>query len=146
MLDAAVTGKIPVWVAVDIAKTDTLEMQRELLKAYEEKQLDYKSLKYVKGLIESRRLIGKQRGGRTSGIKPKTSVESMVNAYRKESQRQKLMIKKAKVCDAKLSFIVTAFNKLLADENFCTLLRAEAMATMPKYLSVKLEPSTRIAA
>ena len=146
LLDAAVTGKIPVWVAVDIAKTDTLEMQRELLKAYEEKQLDYKSLKYVKGLIESRRLIGKQRGGKASGTKPKTSVESMVNSYRKESQRQKLMIKKAKVCDAKLSFIVTAFNKLLVDENFCTLLRAEAMATMPKYLSVKLEPSTRIAA
>jgi hypothetical protein len=32
-------------VAVDIAKTDTLETQREPLKAYEEKQLDYKSLK-----------------------------------------------------------------------------------------------------
>ena len=28
------------------------------------------------------------------------------------------MIKKAKVCDARLAFIVTAFNKLLADENF----------------------------
>ena len=40
LLEAAVTGKIPLWVAVDIAKTDTLETQRELLKAYEEKQLD----------------------------------------------------------------------------------------------------------
>ena len=139
LLEAAVTGKIPVWVAVDIAKTDTLETQRELLKAYEEKQLDYKSLKYVKGLIETRRLIGKKKGGKASGVK-KTSVESMVNAFRKESQRQKLMIKKAKVCDAKLGFIVTAFNKLLADENFGTLLRAEALETMPKYLSVKLSP------
>jgi ParB family chromosome partitioning protein len=139
LLEAAVTGKIPIWIAVDIAKTDTLEMQRELLKAYEDKKLDYKSLKYVKGLIDNRRLIGKQRGGKTSG-KAKTSVESMVNSYRKESQRQKLMIKKAKVCDIKLGFIVTAFNKLLADENFRTLLRAEALATMPKYLSVKLSP------
>ncbi|MDR3460001.1 MAG: ParB N-terminal domain-containing protein [Verrucomicrobiae bacterium] len=143
LLEAAVTGKIPLWVAVDIAKTDTIETQHELLKAYEEKQLDYKSLKYVKGLIESRRLIGKQRGGKASGLKPKTSVESMVNSYRKESQRQKLMIKKAKVCDAKLGFIVTGFNKLLADENFGTLLRAEGLATMPKYLSVKLSPQTK---
>jgi len=146
LLEAAVTGKIPMWVAVDIANTDTLETQRELLKAYEEKQLDYKSLKFVKGLIEKRRLIGKQRGGRMAGTKTKTSVESMVNSYRRESQRQKLMIKKAKVCDAKLAFIVTAFNKLLADENFCTLLRAETLATMPKYLSVMLTPQTRIAA
>lgn len=140
LLEAAVTGKIPVWVAVDIAQTDTLETQRELLKAYEEKQLDYKSLKFVKGLIEKRRLIGKQSGGRGQPARPRSSVESMVNTYRKESQRQKLMIKKAKVCDAKLAFIVTAFNKLLADENFRTLLRAEALPTMPKYLSVKLSP------
>ena len=40
LLEAAVTGKIPIWVAVDIAKTDTLETQRELLKAYENKKLD----------------------------------------------------------------------------------------------------------
>jgi ParB family chromosome partitioning protein len=78
LLEAAVMGKIPLWVAVDIAKTDTPEMQRELLKAYEEKQLDYKSLKYVKGLIESRRRNGKQRGGRSSAVKPKTSIESFV--------------------------------------------------------------------
>ena len=135
------TGKIPIGVAVDIANTDTLETQRELLKAYEDKKLDYKSLKFVKGLIEKRRLIGKQRGGK--GTRAKTSVESMVSAYRKESQRQKLMIKKAKVCDARLAFIVTAFNKLLADENFFTLLRAEALATIPKYLSVKLAPELK---
>ena len=132
LLDLALIGKIPIWIAVDIAKTDTLDTQRELLKAYENKELDYLSLKYVKGLIVQRRLIGKKRGGNGLGQKSKTSVESMVNAYRKESQRQKLMIKKSRVCDARLSFIVTAFNKLLADENFFTLLRAESLATMPK--------------
>src|SRR5262249_22308043 len=48
LLEAAVTGQIPVWVAVDIAKADTVETQRELLKAYEEKQIDYKSIKFIK--------------------------------------------------------------------------------------------------
>lgn len=146
LLDLALIGKIPIWVAVDIAKTDTLETQRELLKAYENKELNYLSLKYVKGLIVQRRLNGKQRGGKGPVTKPKTSVESMVSAYRKESQRQKLMIKKARVCDARLSFIVTAFNKLLADENFFTLLRAESLSTIPKYLSVKLSPEKKEAA
>jgi ParB family chromosome partitioning protein len=146
LLEVALAGKIPIWVAVDIAKTDTLEMQRELLKAYENKELDYSSLKYVKGLIVKRRLIGKQRASNEQEIKPKTSVESMVRAYRKESQRQKLMIKKSRVCDARLSFIVTAFNKLLADENFFTLLRAESLATIPKYLSMKLSHEQKEAA
>ncbi len=138
LLEAAITGKIPLWVAIDIAKTDTIETQRELLKAYESKQLNYLSIRTVKRLIEQRRLIGKQRGGGRSGRQSKTSVESLVSAYRRESQRQKLMIKKAKVCDARLGFIVTAFNKLLADDNFVTLLRAESLATMPKYLWLKL--------
>ena len=44
------------------------------------------------------------------------------------------LIRKAKICDAKLVFIQTAFTKLLADENFLTLLRAESLATMPKCL------------
>lgn len=146
LLEAAVTGKIPIWVAVDIAKTETAETQRELLKAYEEKKLDYKALKYVKGLMQSRRLLGKQRGGRSWNARPRSSIESMVNTYRKESQRQKLMIKKAKVCEAKLAFIVTAFNKLLADENFVTLLRAEKLATLPRYLAEKLTVNLRQAA
>lgn len=43
LLHAALSGKIPLWVAIDIAKADTIEMQRELLKAYEAKQLNYLS-------------------------------------------------------------------------------------------------------
>jgi ParB family chromosome partitioning protein len=43
-------------------------------------------------------------------------------------------------------FIVTAFSKLLADENFVTLLRAESLATMPKYLWSKLAPKHKDAA
>ncbi|MDE3067512.1 MAG: ParB N-terminal domain-containing protein [Verrucomicrobiota bacterium] len=146
LLEAAVTGKIPLWVAIDIAKTDTIEMQRELLKAYENKQLNYLSIRTVKRLIEQRRLIGKQRGGRIRGQKAKTSAESLVSAYRRESQRQKLMVKKAQICDARLVFIVTAFGKLMADENFVTLLRAESLATMPKSLWTKITPQQREAA
>jgi ParB family chromosome partitioning protein len=56
------------------------------------------------------------------------------------------MIRKAKICDAKLVFIVTAFDKLVRDENFMTLLRAESLFTMPKYLWTKLNPKHKEAA
>jgi ParB family chromosome partitioning protein len=146
LLEAAVAGRIPLWVAIDIAKTDTIETQRELLKAYETKQLNYLSIRTVKRLIEQRRLIGKQRGGGGPVRNPKTSAESLVSAYRKESERQKRMVKKGKICEARLAFIVTAFNKLLADEHFVTLLRAESLATMPKYLWAKIESEHKEAA
>jgi ParB family chromosome partitioning protein len=139
LLDAATSGRIPLGVAMDIAKTDSVEAQRELLKAFETKQLNYISIRVVKRIIDQRRFAGKQRDtSNRAGRKKLTSAESLVNAYRRESQKQKLMIRKAKICDAKLVFIVTALDKLLSDENFMTLLRAESLPTMPKYLWAKL--------
>jgi ParB family chromosome partitioning protein len=139
LLDAATSGKIPLGVAMDIAKTNSVETQRELLKAYETKQLNQVSIRTVKRLIDQRRFAGKRRDRSSRGPRKRlTSAESLVNAYRRESQRQKLLIRKAKICDAKLVFIVTAFNKLLTDENFVNLLRAESLSTMPKYLWSKL--------
>jgi ParB family chromosome partitioning protein len=146
LLDAAVTGRIPLGVAMDIAKAEDVETQRGLLKAYESKQLNQVSIRVVKRIIDQRRFIGKQRDNGQRDRKKLTSAESLVNAYKRESQRQKLMVKKARLCDARLVFIVTAFDKLLADENFVTLLKAESLFTMPKYLWAKLGARRREAA
>ncbi len=133
LLDAAVHGRVPVGVAMDIAKTEGADMQRELLKAYEAKQLNLIALRTIRRLMDRRRLIGKQRGNGPRDSKPKrTSADSLVNAYRRESQKQRLMVKKARICEAKLLFVVTALRKLTADAHFLTLLRAEGLATMPK--------------
>jgi ParB family transcriptional regulator, chromosome partitioning protein len=138
LLDAAVSGRIPLTVAMEIAKADTPEMQRELLKAYEGKQLNYESIRVVKRLLDQRRFVGKQRETNPCVRKHRTSADSLVNAFKRESQRQKLLVRKARVCEATLLVVVTAFGKLLGDENFVTLLRAEGLAEMPKYLNDKL--------
>jgi ParB family transcriptional regulator, chromosome partitioning protein len=139
LLDAATSGRIPLGIAMDIAKADSIETQRELLKAYEGKQLNQVSIREVKRLIDQRRFVGKQRdSGSRAGRKRLTSAESLVHAYRRQSQKQKLLIRKARICEAKLVFIVKAFDKLLGDENFLNLLRAESLFTMPKYLWDKL--------
>jgi ParB family chromosome partitioning protein len=141
LLQAAVSGRIPLWIAIDIARADTAEMQRELLKAYENKDLNYVSIRVVKRLMDQRRFLGKQaRADETAPRKGRASAEKLVAAYRRESQRQKSLLRKAKLCDAKLLFVVTALDQLLGDGNFVTLLRAEALATMPKYLWSKLAP------
>jgi ParB family chromosome partitioning protein len=138
LLDAAISGRIPLSIAMEIAKADTPEMQRELLKGYENKQSNYASIRTVKRLMDQRRFAGKQREANPQARKSRTSVESMVNTFKRESQRQKLLVKKARVCEAKLLFVLTAFGKVLEDENFVTLLRAEGVAEMPKYMHDRL--------
>ena len=139
LLDAALNGKIPLGVAIDIAKTDGVETQRALLKAYEKKQLNQASIRDVKKLMEQRRFMGKQRssGGRGSR-KNRPSAENLVSAYRRESEKRKLLVRKARLCEERLLFVVTAFGKLTANEHFVTLLRAESLATMPKVLGEKV--------
>lgn len=145
--EATLSGKVPLSVAAEIAKAQGAEMQRELLKAYEAKQLNYCSIRTVKRLMDQRRNLGKQRGSKgPTPHKRLTSADSLVNTYRRESERQKLMVKKARVCEAKLLFVVTALRKLIADEDFLNLLRAEALATMPKDIWERVQKTQREAA
>lgn len=145
LLSAAIKGLIPMGVAMDIAKTDSPEMQKELLKAYEAKQLNQASIRAVKNIMQQRRFLGK--GVKSTSVKKSTTTaDGLVNAYRRESQRQKILIRKAQICDSKLLFVVTAFKNLLADDDFVTLLRAEGLASMPKYLSDKINAKLREAA
>jgi len=146
LLEAVISGRIRLGVAMDIARADTVELQRELLKAYESKQLNQASIRTVKRLIDKRRLIGKRRDTNPEPHKNRTSAESLVTTYRRESQRQKGLVKKARVCEAKLIFITQAFLKLVADDNFVTLLRAESLATMPEYLHDRLATKRKEAA
>jgi len=82
LLDAATSGRIPLGVAMDIAKTNNVETQRELLRAYESKQLNQASIRTVKRLIDQRRFIGKQRDPNSRLSRNRlTSAESLVNAY-----------------------------------------------------------------
>lgn len=139
LLDAALNGKIPLGVAIDIAKADGAETQRALLKAYEKKQLNQASIRDIKKLMEQRRFMGKQRGsGGRGSRKNRPSAENLVSAYRRESEKRKLLVRKARLCEERLLFVVTAFSKLTANENFVTLLRAESLATMPKVLGEKV--------
>jgi ParB family chromosome partitioning protein len=61
-----------------------------------------------------------------------------VRAYRKETDRQRLLVKKATVSQSRLLFVVNALRRLLADEQFVTLLRAEKIQTLPRPLAQRL--------
>jgi ParB family transcriptional regulator, chromosome partitioning protein len=68
----------------------------------------------------------------------KLTASALVRAYRKETERQKLLVKKATLAQSRLLFVVNALKRLLADEHFVTLLRAEAIHTMPRPLAERL--------
>jgi ParB family transcriptional regulator, chromosome partitioning protein len=134
LLEAVLHGKIPVTIATRISGASDQDAQRLLVDAYEAKEMTQKSLSAFKRIVDQRRVFGRNYGPRSQRAH-RTTAESLVRAYKHEAQRQRLTVKKAKLCEARLRSVSAALKKLLRDEDYVTLLRAEKMETMPKFLA-----------
>ena len=110
-----------------------------MAEAYEKKELRGKALLKARRLIEERRSRGKalHRGVR-SRANGEVSSEQLLKAYREETTRQKAIVQKAKLCETRLVFAVSALKQLFQDGNFTTLLRAEALDSLPQYLAAQI--------
>ena len=140
LIIAVEKGQIPISTAVEISATDDKNAQLALLSAYESKKLRGRALINVRRLIEQRRIKGKSlRGGIKRIAKTSISSTTLVRTYQQEVERQKLLVKKAKLCESRLIFIVSALMELFDDENFTNLLRAESLNSMPKYLAEQIK-------
>ena len=70
-----------------------------------------------------------------NGGEPVTA-EALLKAYKAESARQTLLRGRARFCETRLRFVMSAMKKLLANESMIHLLRAEGLLTLPECLSV----------
>jgi ParB family transcriptional regulator, chromosome partitioning protein len=133
-------GVIPTSVAMEIARAKDTDIQEALAEAYEKKALPGNQVLAIRRIIELRGVLGKGMGHGTRLPRPKKRVtaDSLVRAYRKETDRQKLLVKRASVSQNRLLFVVNALRRLFADEHFVTLLRAEGLLTLPRPLAERL--------
>lgn len=138
LLRAVESGKIPVSVAVDIAEAEDTAVQDVLRQAYENNLLRGGRLMAAKRLVEARQRHGKGQPTVDRGSRRSLSVESLLRTYQNDVEKKQVLLRKATATRNELMFITEALRKLLNDENFVTLLRAEGLATIPKNLSDRL--------
>jgi ParB family chromosome partitioning protein len=143
LLRAVEAGQMPVSMAVSIAGASDAEMQTVLQQAYENKLLRGRKLIAAKRLIEQRRRRGKglrndQKPNGKQRVRPLSST-ALIRAYQEDVGRKRILIRRAETTRRRLIFVTEALRKLLADENFLTLLRAEGLDTMPSNLATRIE-------
>ena len=144
LLAAVEKGRIPVSVAMLISDADEAGIQQALCDAYEDKTLRGRKLLTVRRLIEQRKTNGKRRKSSThTQVDRLPSAESLVSVYRHEADRQKSLVKRARLTENHLRFVVSALKKMFQDENFLTLLRAEGLETLPEYLAQRIQTSEK---
>ena len=141
LIIAVETGRVSLATAIAIVKTDgdDAEMQAVLQEAYENGELRGKKMMTARRLIEQRRNLGISFGRRSAnpGVHKLSSI-AMVRAYNQEVERQKLMIRKADLVQQRLTFLSAAMARMLTDENFTNLLRAEGLPTLPRQFDERI--------
>lgn len=137
LLVAVQKGRIPLNAALAIvgAGDDDKAVQAALHDAYETGKLRGKNLLAARRVIERRQTLGRSVARGTPRKRSDVTTSSLVRTYQREVERQRMMVKKAEFSQQRLLFVVGALRQLLADENFTTLLRAESLNTLPKYLA-----------
>ena len=145
LLVAVEKGRIPLNAALTIcgAGDDDKAIQAALQDAYETGKLRGNRLIQARRVIERRQTLGRSVARGTPRKMPDVTTSSLVRTYQKEVDRQKQMVKKAEITQQRLLFVVSAMRELLADENFTTLLRAEGLDTLPKYLAERIQSGGR---
>ncbi|MFZ1414932.1 MAG: plasmid partitioning protein RepB C-terminal domain-containing protein [Defluviicoccus sp.] len=139
LVTAVEKGQIPLAVAMEIARADDAQVQVLLADAYESGALRGDRLVTARRVAAERRQHGK-RFGKPSYVRSQpNTAQSLIKAYETEVRRQKLMISRAELTEQRLLFVVTALKTLLRDEHFLTLLRAEKLETLPKYLAEQIK-------
>jgi ParB family chromosome partitioning protein len=144
LIAAVETGLIPLSFAIDIARSDSGDVQNILMDAYESGKIKGKRLSTIRRLLE-RRLkstgLSESTLGRRSAPRRITTTD-LIRVYQREAEKQRLLVKKSDYVQSKLLFLVEALKDLLADERFTTLLRAEGLAAMPRALESRIVGET----
>lgn len=140
LINGVERGVIPHTIAMEIAKAKEGEVQQALAQAYQEKALPGNQVLAIRQIIEQRSTSGKgmhRRSLSPRSSKPVTS-EALIRAYQRETERQKLLVKRASLARSRLSFVSNAFRRLLDDQHFVALMRAEGFSTIPSALAERI--------
>jgi ParB family chromosome partitioning protein len=138
LLRAVDAGQIPVSVAIDIAAANQSDVRNILQQAYEQNLLRGRKLVAAKRLMEQRRLKGKGLSDKRRRRPEQFSLADLLKTYEEDTERKRLLVRKAEVTRECLTFIVEAFRQLRCDMAFMTLLKAEGLSSIPKNLEQRI--------
>ena len=136
LLNAVETNKIPLNVAIQIIETPESEIQNVLQDAYEQNLIRGNKLPQIQKLLEIRKRDGKNM--RINKGHKKLSRTDLSKIYEQEIERKNLLIRKANRVESALIFVTESFKKLLCDDNFTNLLKAENLDKVPQFISEKV--------
>jgi ParB family chromosome partitioning protein len=129
------SGRLPIDTAIKIATGTDDDVQRELSAAYENGSLRGKKLRTVQQLITRR------KAGKSTPETTRLSGEDLVREYERHTQQQRSLVRRSALITQRLAVLTSSLRRLLVDDHFVTLLRAEGLRTLPEHLAARVATS-----
>jgi ParB family chromosome partitioning protein len=137
LLQAVDAGRIPLRIAVLISSGTNEEVQAALIEGYEKGELRGAKLAATRRIM-AMRLARDKGSGKGSLSKRKMSASVLIQEYEQHVQQQRAAVTRLNTVTHRLMILTTAVKRLLADENFVTLLRAESLHDIPTHLADRM--------
>lgn len=138
LLRAVEKAQVPVWLAVEISRASSEEVQKALMDAYEEGTLKGDELLLVRKIISKRNALGKSAYPKRNTDLDHPTPQKLLRIYKTEVRRQQLNIQKARIQEDRLLMIISTIRHFLSDDHFRTLLRAEQINDIPEVIAKRL--------
>ena len=137
LLQSVEAGQMPISVAIEIAEADEPGVQLALQHAYENNLLRGRKLMAAKRLVEQR----KRRGKHVQSWREEQasmSSASLLNAYQEETDRKRLLVRRAEATRSRITFVTEALGRLIADRTMIEILESEGLGDIPVELRDRL--------
>jgi ParB family transcriptional regulator, chromosome partitioning protein len=139
LIQAVEKRVMPLWLAVEVARAPSEEVQAAMVAAYESKTLTGDQLLRVRRLLSKREASGIKTHSRPSA-REKPTPQKLLRTYKNEVRRQQMIVQNANLQEQRLLLITSALRHFLADEHFRTLLRAEGVKDIPEAVASRIPP------
>ncbi len=139
LITAVEKGIIAPGLAMEIARVTDDGVQAALVDAFDKKLLTGPRYLAIRRIIDMRKLRGKSfPKGQHRHAGPQVTANSLIKAYQRQADKQKALAKQASLARNRLRLLIAAMQRLLKDEHFTTLLRAEGLSTLPRQIVEKI--------
>ncbi|MBK5146018.1 ParB N-terminal domain-containing protein [Budviciaceae bacterium BWR-B9] len=138
LLSGVESGTLPLYLAVEIARSDSNQIQNILLKAYDNNELKGKKISVVRKILDSRERSGKDTNNHVYATKhgmKKKDIEDVVKIYEKSVQERKEILTKSKIAQEGLIIAKQIMKELIQNQEFVNLLISENLSSIPNIIA-----------
>jgi ParB family transcriptional regulator, chromosome partitioning protein len=130
-------GRLPIGVAIEIARGNDNSLSVALSEAYQSGQLRGAKLRTVRRLVASRATQRKPVGS-VADDRSQVTSDSLVQIYERTVQQQRALVARAEKTSSRLLLLSSLFRQLSTDQAFVALLRSENLSDIPERLAERL--------